>query len=366
MKFWPKDVAFFWMTFALTLLGLLTLYSVSSVQGIDQYNDSLYFLRKQLFFACIGFVSMLFLSRLKPEFFLKNSPYLIAVIFLFLLAIMIPGLGFSTKGGTRWLNLGGFRFQPSEFAKIGLMIFFAARLSRDRNIFSKWKEELSIPLAILGAFLLLFMLQPDFGNTVILSLVILSLVFLAGAPWKYLWILGVSAFVSFVGLMLAQPYRVQRFLLFLDPWKDPQNKSYQIIQSFIAFYRGGWFGVGLGNSRSKLYFLPEVKTDFIASIFAEETGVVGFSLILILYGLIILRGLKVAQNAREPSHFLLAAGATLLLGFQALLNLAVVLSLLPTKGLPLPFVSMGGSSLLASMILCALVQSVAGASEKAK
>jgi len=364
MRFWPKDVAFFWMTFALSLVGLITLYSVSSVQGIDLYGDSLHFLRKQLIFSGIGFIAMLFISHLPPKTILKLSPYLVAVTFIFLAAILIPGLGFSTKGGTRWLSIGDFRFQPSEFAKITLIVFFAARLSRSRNIFNKWKEELVIPFAVLGVFLLLFLKQPDFGNSVILALVILSLVFLAGAPWKNLLIMGGISLVAFVSLLLTQPYRVKRLVSFMDPWRDPQNTNYQIVQSFIAFYRGGWFGVGLGNSQSKLYFLPEVKTDFIASILAEEVGVIGFTLILLLYGLMVMRGLKIAEQAAEPSHYLLASGATLLLGFQAILNLAVVLSLLPTKGLPLPFVSMGGSSLLSSLILCGLVQSVAGASEK--
>ncbi len=364
MRFWPKDVAFFWITFALMLLGLVTLYSVSSVQGIDLYDDSLFFLRKQLIFAGIGFLLMIGISHMRPQSILKLSPVMVGVTLILLGAILIPGLGFSVKGGTRWLMVGDFRFQPSEFAKISLIVFFAARLSRTRNIFSKWKAELAIPFGILGIFLLLFMKQPDFGNTVILAMVILGLVFLAGAPWKYLLMLGGGAVVSFAILLAAQPYRVARLMSFLDPWRDPQDANYQIIQSFIAFYRGGWFGVGLGNSQSKLYFLPEVKTDFIASILAEEVGIFGFTAILVLYGLMIMRGLKIAENAAEPSHYLLASGATLLLGFQAILNLAVVLSLLPTKGLPLPFVSMGGSSLLSSMILCGLVQSVAGASEK--
>lgn len=364
MRFWPKDVAFFWMTFALCLLGLITLYSVSSVQGIDLYGDSLYFLRKQLIFAGIGFVGMIAISHLNPKSILKLAPYLVVLTFLLLAAIFIPGLGFGTKGGTRWLMIGDFRFQPSEFAKITLIVFFAARLSRTRNVFANWKEELVWPLVILVAFLLLFMKQPDFGNSVILTSVILSLVFLAGAPWKNLLLLGGVSLVAFAALLVMQPYRVQRLISFLDPWRDPQNANYQIVQSFIAFYRGGWFGVGLGNSQSKLYFLPEVKTDFIASILAEEVGVIGFTIILILYGLMIMRGFKIAEKAPEPSLFLLASGATLLLGFQALLNLAVVLSLLPTKGLPLPFVSMGGSSLLSSLILCGLIQSVARASEK--
>jgi cell division protein FtsW len=364
MRFWPKDVAFFWMTFALTLLGLVTLYSVSSVQGLDQYGDSLFFLRKQLIFAGIGFVLMLLISHFSPQKILKASPYLLALTFICLIAILIPGLGFSTKGGTRWLNIGEFRFQPSEFAKITLIVFFAARLSRARNVFAHVKDQLLVPAGILLVFLLLFLKQPDFGNTVILACVILSLVFLAGAPWKYLLLLGGSGISAFTLLLITQPYRMARLMSFMDPWKDPQNANYQIVQSFIAFYRGGWLGVGLGNSQSKLYFLPEVKTDFIASILAEEVGVFGFTAILILYGLMIMRGLKIAEKASEPSHYLLASGATLLLGFQALLNLAVVLSLLPTKGLPLPFVSMGGSSLLSSMILCGLVQSVAGASEK--
>ena len=277
---------------------------------------------------------------------------------------MIPGLGFATKGGARWLAVGGLRFQPSEFAKIFMVIFFAARLSRSRNVFENVRKEFAPSLGVLLLFLALFLLQPDFGNAVIMSTVVVALVFLAGAPWLYLIALAGTGVAGFAALMVTQPYRMQRLLSFMDPWRDPQNSSYQIIQSFIAFNRGGFFGVGLGNSQSKLYFLPEVKTDFIASIFAEEVGVVGFSVLLVLYGLMILRGLRIAERAEQPSHFLLAAGATLLLGFQALLNLAVVLSLLPTKGLPLPFVSMGGSSLIASLVLCGLIQSVAGASEK--
>lgn len=364
MRFWPKDVAFFWMTFTLSLVGLLILYSVSSVQGLDLYGDSLFFLRKQLVFATLGFGAMLFVSQLNPETILKSSPYLLILTLLMLLAIMIPGLGFSTKGGTRWLIMGPIRFQPSEFAKISMVIFFASRLASARNVFQHFKQELLKPFGVLGLFLVLFLLQPDFGNAVILSMVIVSLIFLAGAPWKYLIALGVTGISGFILLLVTQPYRMQRLFSFMDPWRDPQNASYQIIQSFIAFNRGGIFGVGLGNSQSKLYFLPEVKTDFIASIFAEEVGVFGFSIMLGLYGLMVLRGLRIAERSTAPSHFLLAAGATLLLGFQALLNFAVVLSLLPTKGLPLPFVSMGGSSLIASLLLCGLVQSVAGASEK--
>lgn len=367
MRFWPKDLAFFWMSFILTLLGLITLYSVSSVQALDLYGDSLFFLRKQILFAMLGLFLMIFISHIKPEKIINFAPYLVGATFLLLLLIMIPGLGSSTKGGTRWLVLGPLRFQPSEFAKIALIVFFAHRLTRSRQVFESWREELLGPAAVLGAFLLLFLLQPDFGNTVILFSVVLCLCLLAGAPWKYLIGLSTFAAVSFGLLAVMQPYRVQRILAFMDPWKDPQNTSYQIIQSFIAFYRGGFWGVGLGNSQSKLYFLPEVKTDFIASILAEEVGLIGFGLLLFLYGILILRGFKIAEKATQNSHYLLAAGATLLLAFQALLNLAVVLSLLPTKGLPLPFVSMGGSSLVSSLVLCGLIQSVAGSiSEQAR
>jgi cell division protein FtsW len=366
MRFWPRDVPFFWMTFTLLLMGLVTLYSVSSVQGIDVYGDSLFFLRKQLVFATCGFLLMLVVSHLDPKFILKISPWIVGLSILLLAAIFIPGLGFSTKGGTRWLLVGDFRFQPSEFAKIALLVFFAERLSKGKIVFLNWKKELLKPLGLLLGVMFLILFQPDFGTSVIVASLVIAMMFLAGAPWKYFIYLSLGTLACFSLLLAAQPYRVQRFLSFLDPWKDPQNTGYQIIQSFIAFYNGGFLGVGLGNSQSKLYFLPEVKTDFIASIVAEEVGLLGFFAFLFLYLLMILRGLKIAQNAQEPSHYLLAAGATLLLGLQAVLNLAVVLSLLPTKGLPLPFISMGGSSLIASLILCGLVQSVAGASEKGK
>jgi len=264
---------------------------------------------------------------------------------LSLILLLIPGVGNEVSGSSRWLKFAGFSLQPAEFAKLALVIYLAHSLSK------KQQEIRFLPKVIVsGVFVLLIIAQPDFGTAMILAAIALTLLFAAGLKLRHL-LSGILLSLPAIYLMIVRvDYRKKRILAFLNPWKDPTNSGFQIIQSFLAFGSGGLWGMGLGRGRQKLFYLPDAHTDFIFSVIGEELGFLGVVAILTLFLILILRGIKISLSAPDPFGSYLALGITLMIGLQAMVNFGVSLGLLPTKGLTLPFISYGGSSLIVSLI----------------
>ena len=362
------DLGVFFLVLFMVIFGLIMVYSSSFIYAQEKTGDGFYFIRKQLVFAGLGFVSLFGICRINYRRWAEWAYPVLIVALLLLAMVFIPGLGLKVGGARRWLHFAGFRFQPGEFAKFAIIFFVARQLDRkfeklDRP-FSGILTQFLIPLP----GLLLLLLQPDFGTTVIITLVIFFLMFLVGVPTRYL--LGALGIALVVGIVLAvgTPYRRVRLMTFLNPWSDPGGKGFQIIQSFLGFYNGNLWGVGLGNGKEKLLYLPEAHNDFIFSVIGEELGFVGVAGIVLAYLFFIYRGLRVGWNCylhnRDRFGMLLASGITLALGLQGFINISVVLGLVPTKGLTLPFISYGGSALLIDLFAIGVLLSVAVGTKK--
>ena len=280
----------------------------------------------------------------------KYSYYIVGLTFLMLIAVMTPGLGKEVGGAQRWLNFGGFTFQPSELAKFALVLFIAKSLVKRSDQLKNFAYGYLPKLIVLGFFFVPILFQPDFGTAIIICAVTFTMLFIAGLRIKFL-VYSILAIIPFiVSAIMSAEYRTRRIIAFLDPWQDPSDTGFQIIQSFYAFGRGGIFGAGIGASHQKLFYLPEAHTDFIFSVIGEELGFIGTSLIVLLFSVLIWRGFVIAYHAKDSFGTHVAIGLTLLFGIQAFINMGVAVGLLPTKGLTLPLISMGGSSLIVLML----------------
>jgi cell division protein FtsW len=344
------DLSLFLPALALALIGYVMITSASMDVVAIKFNDPFYQSKRQLLFILLGSCSLMVCLLTPVHVWQKQSPYLLLLAVLLLVAVLIPGLGRSVNGSTRWIPIGSLSLQPSEFAKIAVVVFMAGYLVRQqkevRNSFSGFSKS----SVVLGVFMVLFLLEPDFGAVVVMMSAVLGMFFLGGMRKRHISIVLVAAAALGAITIFAAEYRVKRLMTYLDPWGDPFGSGYQLTQAQIAFGRGGWFGEGLGQSMQKLFYLPEAHTDFVYSVLAEEWGAFGALVVVALYGVLIVRGLNVGQKAeRLGRHFsaYLAYGLVLLIAAQAMINIGVNLGLLPTKGLTLPFVSYGGSSMLA-------------------
>ena len=331
----------------LTGLGIVMVFNVSYFYAQEQYGDPLFFFRKHLVSVAIGVGAMIVASRIRPELLERWANVLLLASVAALILVLIPGIGLNRGGARRWLSLAGFSLQPSELTKLAVVLFLARTLSR-RDDLAKLSGMLPV-LGVVGACAALILLQPDFGTATILCALVYLMLFAAGANPRYLAAFGIAGVVGLGLLATLAEYRMRRLLCFLNPWQDSQGCGFQLVQSLIAVGSGGVAGVGLGQSRQKMFYLPEAHTDFIFSLIGEELGLAGAVLVLALFAVIGVRGFRVA--ARHPDSFssLLAFGLTLVVVLSAVVNVGVVLGLLPTKGLPLPFVSYGGSALLGEM-----------------
>jgi cell division protein FtsW len=344
------DLSLFLPALALALIGYVMITSASMDVVAIKFNDPFYQSKRQLLFILLGSCSLMVCLLTPVHVWQKQSPYLLLLAVLLLVAVLIPGLGRSVNGSTRWIPIGSLSLQPSEFAKIAVVVFMAGYLVRQqkevRNSFSGFSKS----SVVLGVFMVLFLLEPDFGAVVVMMSAVLGMFFLGGMRKRHISIVLVAAAALGAITIFAAEYRVKRLMTYLDPWGDPFGSGYHLTQAQIAFGRGGWFGEGLGQSMQKLFYLPEAHTDFVYSVLAEEWGAFGALVVVALYGVLIVRGLNVGQKAeRLGRHFsaYLAYGLVLLIAAQAMINIGVNLGLLPTKGLTLPFVSYGGSSMLA-------------------
>lgn len=342
-----------WMLAAvacLVSLGIVMVFNVSYFHAEDRYGHPLAFFWKHLAAVGVGTMALIVASRLRPELLEKwaNVAFLISLVALLL--VLVPGIGVVRNGARRWVCAGGSCFQPAEIAKVAVVFFLARTISRRRERMTEFVAGLVPPLVGVGVCMGLMLRQPDFGTTVIMGIVMLLMLFVGGARIVHLGGLGLAALGLAVIAVVRSDNRTDRVLAFLDPWEHSQDSAFQLVQSLIAFGSGGPVGIGLGQSRQKMFFLPEAHTDFIFALIGEELGLWGALAVLLLFGIIALRGFRVA--ARHPDSFasLLAFGLTLVVVIGAVVNVGVVLGCLPTKGLALPFVSYGGSALLGAMI----------------
>lgn len=327
----------------LSCMGLLFIYSASSYSAELQYGDAFRYVETQAVALALGVAAMFAVSFVRPERIKKYSFVLFAVGVALLAAVFVPGFGVESYGAKRWINLGFFTVQPSEYAKFAMVAFLAA--------FAAKKGVGTFPRALMflataGLVCLLLLLEPNMSVTICVGAAAFVLLFAAGAKPTHLAVILVPVAALGIALIVAEPYRVRRLLAFLDPWSSPLDEGYQLIQSYYALGSGGLFGVGLFNSRQKYLFLPFAESDFILSVIGEETGFFGVLGVLALFAVIIVRGTLIAARARDRYSCYLAAGITALLALQTLMNVAVVCGAVPPTGLPLPFVSAGGSSLV--------------------
>ncbi len=347
------DIWLLFSVLALSAIGVVMVYSSTSVPRIGGTEEldtkiNLFYLKKHLITLLLSMVFMMILYRIKPAKLKAVAYPLLAVSLLLLLAVFVPHLGVKINGAKRWLRLWPSTFQPSELVKFSMILFLARYLS-DTEAAAHSIKRFLVPVSVMLLFQTVLILQPDFGGAVTLGLITIGMLYIAGTPIRYLLSLLIGLLPVTV-VLLMQPYRLKRIMVFLDPWSDPQGSGFQLVQSLIALGRGGLMGVGLGNSQQKLSFLPEANTDFIFSLIGEELGFLGATVVIGLFFLLFLRGVKIASERGLPFSRYLAMGFTLMLTLQALINFGVVSGLLPTKGLPLPFISYGGSSLLVNFM----------------
>ena len=331
-------------------LGLVVVYSASSHLAEHRLGDSYYYLKRQALFGVLGLSLMILAKNIPCTLYSKLVYPLLIISFCLLILLFIPGFGHEAGGAFRWLRVGGFSFQPSELVKFSLAIYMAYSMSKKGSDMELFSNGLLPHLLMAGLYMLLIVLQPDLGTAVIIGCWVMIVLFVGGVKfWQLFSVLALTSLVVWQLIMQAE-YRLHRWLSFLNPWDDPQGISFQIIHSFLAFGSGGILGAGLGNSKQKLFYLPEPHTDFALSIVGEELGFLGVVFIVVLFGLLIIRGMKVALEARDLYSSYLALGLICLIGLQAAINMGVVMGLLPTKGLTLPFISYGGSALIFNLL----------------
>ncbi len=332
----------------LAIVGTIFIYSASNYSALATYGDAFYFVKKQVIGIAIGIVVMTLTSVFDYKF-LKKLTIPIAIISIILLALVfVPGLGVENYGAKRWIGIGALTIQPSEIAKFSLILFCASYVSKNPERVKTFKGILPI-LLFGGLNCLLIIIEPNMSITVCVGALMLTLIFASGAKMKSLILIIIPAVILGVVLIFIEPYRLSRLMAFINPWSNPKGEGYQLIQSLYALGSGGWFGVGLFNSRQKYAFLPFAESDFILSVIGEEIGLVGLFFFFGLIALIIYRGIKIASEAKDVFGFMLAVGITMIFGIQAVVNALVVTGSIPPTGLPLPLVSSGNTSIIIFM-----------------
>lgn len=350
------DIPLAAVSIVLSVLGLVFIFSASSYSANAQLGDAFHYVKTQAIALALGLFAMLGLSFVNVSKIKKATIPLYLIGLVLLGMVFLPVIGVESYGAKRWINLGFFTIQPSEYAKFFMVMMLA--LIASKTDMSKFRGVIAVLLAG-GAVCALLIIEPNMSITMCAVAVIFIMLFSSGARIKHLIFLIIPVIVGAVVLILVEPYRMQRLLAFLDPWKSPLEEGYQLIQSYYALGSGGLFGVGLFNSRQKYLFLPFAESDFILSVIGEETGLVGVAIIMSLFVVIAVRGVKIAKQASDRYSCYLAIGITAVTTVQALLNAAVVCGAIPPTGLPLPFVSAGGSSLVAYLGAMGILQSIA-------
>ncbi len=359
------DYILLFISTILVSFGLIMVYSTTGIIPGDGGGDGLFFVKRQAVAAVLGFVLMYCCSRASLEQVRRLSGVCFPFAVGLLVLTLIPGLGDRAGGAQRWITLPLVRFQPGEISKFLFVVYLAGYLSRREMQLPQFSVGLLKPIGFLAVIGALLLVQPDFGSTVVLALVCVAMAGAAGVRLRYVALCGVALFVGAAILVILSPYRLNRFLSFLSPWEDPSGRGYQLIQSLIAVGTGEVSGVGLGGSQQKLSFLPAAHTDFIFAVISEELGFLGGVAVIGLFLLFLWRGVRMASRLAEDTFaFSLAVGLTMLIVVPALLNVGVVIGLLPTKGMVLPFVGYGGSALVVSLASVGLLLAISRESEK--
>ncbi|MCJ8502612.1 putative lipid II flippase FtsW [Desulfatitalea alkaliphila] len=358
------DVPLLFAVLSLVGLGIVMVYSASSAVALEKFGSSAFFLKRQVFFALIGIVVLVCYSHIPYRWYRPLTYPLLIVALVLLVAVHIGGLGVAAGGAQRWLRFGPLTFQPAEVARLVLIIYMAYSLSKKQEALGRFSVGLVPHLLILAVFAVLLMMQPDFGSVMIFAALTWLLMFVGGVPLRHLLgALLLAAPVVYL-LMVNAAYRLRRLISFLDPWQHPADEGYQMIHSLMAFGSGGLWGAGIGKGYQKLFYLPEPHTDFIFAVIGEELGFWGVLLIIGLFGLILWRGLRIAGGCSDIFGMLLATGIIFALALQVSINMGVCLGLLPTKGLTLPFISYGGTSLLLNMAAVGVLMNIGTAHER--
>lgn len=348
----PPDYLLLTVIFMLLIIGLVMVYSSSNIWADYKYADPFFFLKRQLIFAGVGIIAMFFIINIPYHIWKKYAKVILLICFILLLIVKIPGIGIVRGGAQSWIGIGAFSIQPSEFMKLGLIIFLASYLSSHQKYITSFKKGFLPSISLVFLAFGLIMLQPDLGTGVVLVLTCVLMIYIAGARPFYFFGLSIIGLVGFAFLIISAPYRVKRITAFLDPWEDPLGNGFQIIQSLYAIGPGGLMGIGLGNSLQKYFYLPEPQTDFIFAILGEELGFIGGAVIIGLFCVLLWRGIRVALEAPDQFGRFTAFGIVAMITIQVMINVSVVIGLIPVTGITLPFLSYGGSSL--TLTLCSV------------
>ncbi len=353
----------FTISIVLVCIGIVMIYSSSSIYAWERYGDSFYFLKRHLFFLLVGLVLTFLVMLVDYRLFRKHARLLLWIALALLVLVLIPGVGREVSGARRWFRFKFISFQPAEFANLALIIYISDFICRKGDKIKLLFKGFIPPVCVLGATALLILLQPDLGTVIALGGVVLIMLFVAGSRGTYILSLLLCSLPALYFLVFKVAYRRVRILAFLNPWLDPKGTGFQIIQSQIAIGSGGLFGRGLGHSQQKLFYLPAAHTDFIFSIIGEELGLAGTLGIIALFMIFIQQGLKIIKNAQDKFGYFLALGLVLMISLKAIVNIGVSCGVFPTKGLPLPFISYGGSSLIFDLVSLGILINIARTGE---
>jgi cell division protein FtsW len=354
----PPDTLLFAAVASLVAIGLVMIFSASSAQAYADHHDTAYYLKHQLVYLIAGLIVAFGAYSIDYRKLKAVAPYALVLCVLGLLAVLVPHVGVVVNGARRWIGAGMISLQPSEFAKLGLVLYLSAALAtRGDRITSLTKGLFPLCVPVLIVTMAIF-LEPDMGTASLIVFTAFAMFFAAGARLEHLIGIVLVTAPPAIATILARPYQRARIFAFLDPWKDPQNTGFHIVQSLLALGSGGFLGVGLGESRAKFFYLPEQYTDFIFSILGEELGLIGTVGVIVLFIVFVYRGIRIAIAAPDRFGFFLATGCTAMIAIQAFVNIGVVTSSWPVTGVPLPFISFGGSSLIVCLIAVALVMNV--------
>lgn len=346
------------VTFLLISIGIVMIYSSSGIYAMQELGDGLYFLKRHLLFLVLGCVFTAGIMAMDYRDLRKIAKPLLLVTIVLLILVLIPFIGKSSYGARRWFKVGMFNFQPTEFAKLAMLVYAADFLARKQHEIKSFRRGFMPLLMILGVVCALILKQPDLGSAFLIASIVLVLMFLSGASLWHLGMLSLMALPGFYFLVVRVPYRWARIVTFLDPWQDRQGSGFQLTQSQIAFGAGGLTGVGLGHSIQKLFYLPAAHTDFILSIIGEEAGFAGAFSVILLFIYLIWEGARIAKRTHDPFGYFLSCGIVAMIGLQTAVNVGVTIGALPTKGLPLPFISYGGSALVVNMVMIGLLLNI--------
>ena len=342
----------------ITLFGIIMIYSASCIWAEYKFNDAFKFVKAQGLFFIIGLGLMFFLSNFNHQIFKKKANVLLLGCFILLVLVLIPGIGTVRNGSRSWFGIGSLGIQPSEFAKIGLIIFVSKYLANNQKLMFNIKKGVLPILLVIMIFFVLIMLEPDFGTAMVIVLTLTILIFISGVKVDFFVKIGLLGLCGIVVLIIIAPYRMARIVSFLNPWSDPLGSGFQIIQSLYAIGPGGLLGQGFMKSRQKHFYLPEPQTDFIFSIISEEFGFLGVLIVTSLFFFIFYRSIRIAMNQSDLFSKYLAFGLSFGLIIQAILNLMVVVGIIPVTGVTLPFLSYGGSSLLVSLASIGIILNI--------